>query len=474
MAIVSKIRTLLNTAIRPRLDSLAARLIAAAAVWTIIGLVAGGFILASVYRASVAQRFDDRLRSDLDELIAAAEPEEPPNTGVLLAGRLSDPRYERVYSGSYWQVTPQKKSGYAAPQSSRSLWDKSLETEHAQSSGQVTYAYANGPEGQHLRVLERRIEFGPPQDQPKSGPRAFTMLVAADLSEVENDVSRFNRTLFWSFLIFGAGLIALMFVQVRIALRPLRRVSDSLARIRAGHARRLEGRFPAEIAPLASELNSLIEHSGEVVARARTHVSNLAHSLKTPLTVLSSEASAQPGQLADAVSKQVLTMRRQVDHYLARGRAAGALAVLGNRAQARPVLDDLCRTLRRIHASRGIEIALDCPMSTAFRGERQDLEEMAGNLIDNACKWAKSRVAVVASRDGAMLLIKVEDDGPGLSAEDRERALVRGERLDESVPGSGLGLAIVRDIAQLYGGELTLSDAALGGLLATLKLPAIT
>jgi signal transduction histidine kinase len=247
-----------------------------------------------------------------------------------------------------------------------------------------------------------------------------------------------------------------------------------LARIRDGKARRLEGRFPAEIAPLAGELNSLIQHSEEVVGRARTHVANLAHFLKTPLTVLSSEAEAQPGPLADAVKRQVDSMRRQVDHYLARGRAAGALDVLGNRTKVKSVLDDLARVLERIHEARGIEIEVDCSPELFFRGERQDLEEMSGNLIDNACKWAKSRVVVTATAAAnAKWQLKVEDDGPGLAPEDRERVLERGGRLDESVPGSGLGLSIVEDIAKLYGGTFELGTSLLGGLEARLSLPAV-
>jgi signal transduction histidine kinase len=253
----------------------------------------------------------------------------------------------------------------------------------------------------------------------------------------------------------------------------LRRAREALARIRSGAARRLEGKFPAEIAPLAAELNSLIEHSAEVVGRARTHVSNLAHYLKTPLTVLASEAEADPGVLAEAVKRQVDIMRRQVDHYLVRARAAGALDVLGNRTLVAPVLDDLARVLDRVHAERGIAIAVDCPASLAFRGDRQDLEEMAGNLMDNACKWASSRVAVKALGEGARLVLTVEDDGPGLAPTDLGRVLQRGQRLDESVPGSGLGLSIVRDISKLYGGGLELGQSPLGGLSAVLDLPAI-
>src|SRR6185312_12849048 len=278
--------------------------------------------------------------------------------------------------------------------------------------------------------------------------------------------------LFWAFAIFGLGLIAAIFLQVRIGLRPLRRVRVGLARVRNGQAPRLEGRFPAEISPLVRELNSLIDHNTEVVERARTQVSNLAHSLKTPLSVLASEASAQPGPLAQVVSARVGNMRRQIDQYLARARAAGAANILGSRAQVKPVLDDLARTLSRIHGERDLSISAECSPALIFRGDRQDLEEMAGNLMDNACKWAHARVeAQAASKPDGELDICVDDDGPGLEPDEMSKVGTRGERLDESVPGSGFGLAIVRDIAGLYGGSLELGESPMGGLRATLRLP---
>jgi len=322
--------------------------------------------------------------------------------------------------------------------------------------------------------VSRRVDLTP----DNSGDAEFTFLVGGDMSEVDRQTREFNTTLFWSFLVLGLALTSAILVQVRIGLQPLRRVSEALARIRDGEARRLHGHFPTEIAPLASELNSLIRHSEEVVGRARTHVSNLAHFLKTPLSVLAAEAEAHEkdaaaAPLAEMVKRQVFAMRRQVDHYLARARAAGSLDVLGNRTQVSGVMEDLARVIERIHAARGIRIEATSADEIYFRGERQDLEEMLGNLIDNGSKWAKSRVRVAASQTPGRLVLTVEDDGPGLSAEQRAQVGARGERLDESVPGSGLGLAIVRDISKLYGGFLALEASPLGGLLARLELPAI-
>jgi signal transduction histidine kinase len=407
-------------------------------------------------------------------MIAAAEPNA--EGAVSLQGRFADPRFERVYSGWYWEITPE---GPKAPltnlaQISRSLFDRTIKVTDFTRSRGLVWGHGEGPDAQRLRFVARRIEFPAPAAAQKGATRAYSLLIAADVTQVEDEIVKFNGILFWSLAILGVGLIGAIFIQVRIGLQPLNRVSLALARIREGQARRLEGRFPAEIAPLASELNSLIEHSAEVVGRARTHVSNLAHFLKTPLSVLASEASAHPGSLATAVLRQVAVMRRQVDHYLTRARAAGAVDVLGNRTNVRPVIDDLARVLTRIHADRRVIIDVDCPRDLAFRGERQDLEEMVGNLIDNACKWAQARVLVWARRtSGASLEISVGDDGAGIDPEERAHVGERGERLDESVPGTGLGLAIVRDIAKLYGGSLALGDSPLGGLEARLTLPAI-
>lgn len=452
-----------------RLNSLAARLIAAAAIWTMLGLAVGGVVLSNAFRNAAQDSFDARLSTDMDGLIAAAEPD--PEGGVVLQDRFINHQFDRVYSGLYYQIKP--IGAGPGGQISRSLFDQGLSVTGNVRRGAISYGFAVGPENQHLHVLSRRVEFPISATPDLTDTRAYTFIVAGDLSAVDAESAAFNGTLIWSFLLLGLGLVVAVFLQVRVGLLPLRRLKEALSRIRNGTATNLEGNFPAEIAPLATELNSLIEHSNEVVGRARTHVSNLAHFLKTPLSVLASEAEAEPGLLSDQVRRQVDTMRRQVDHYLARARAAGSVNVLGNRTQVAPVLSDLARILTRIHAERAITIEWDCSADLYFRGERQDLEEMAGNLMDNACKWAASRVVVRAAREGGQLILTVADDGPGLSPEDRARVGTRGERLDESVPGSGLGLAIVRDISKLYAGFLELDASSLGGLEARLTLPAI-
>jgi signal transduction histidine kinase len=447
---------------RLRFESLSSRLIAVAAIWTILALLVGGAVLSNAFRVAAQNSFDMALASDMDGLIAAAEPD--PNGGVMLQGRFLNHNFDRVYSGLYYQI----RAGTTGGQISRSLFDREIEIRNTERKGALTWGEADGPEGQHLRVVSRRVDLAP--NQPAG---EFTFVVAGDMVEVERQTGEFNTVLIWSFVILGLGLIIAILLQVRVGLLPLRRVSEALARIRDGKARRLDGHFPTEIEPLATELNSLIQHSEEVVGRARTHVSNLAHFLKTPLSVLAAEADAQPGPLADSIKRQVFSMRRQVDHYLSRARAAGSLDVLGNRTQVSTVMDDLARVIGRIHAPRGIVIDAECSDLIYFRGERQDLEEMLGNLIDNGCKWARARVRVRCKSAAGRLSLTIEDDGPGLSAQQRTQVGERGERLDESVPGSGLGLAIVRDISKLYGGFFALDASPMGGVMACLELPAI-
>ncbi len=265
--------------------------------------------------------------------------------------------------------------------------------------------------------------------------------------------------------------------QVRFGLAPLKRISDALAAIRAGTAERLEGQFPIEIAPLARETNALIDANREIVERARTHVGNLAHALKTPLSVVVNEAAGRDDPLAAKVTEQANIMRDQITRHLERARLAAGLKVVGSVTSVVPVVTALIRTMEKIHKGRGIVIDLNAPVDVRFRGERQDLEEMVGNLVDNACKWAQMRVSVelvAERRDGAPAArIIIDDDGPGLSPSQRDQVARRGRRLDETKPGSGLGLSIVLELAALYGGNLQLGNAPIGGLRAELVLPAV-
>jgi signal transduction histidine kinase len=439
--------------------SLALRLIVGAGVWIAAALLAGGFVLSTLFHDTVENSFDARLVVLLESLVAVAELDAQGQP--QLTRSVGEPRFDQTYSGWYWEIAEDGKPLLR----SRSLWDQELALSTVPATTGAVQHDIVGPDDTPLRITERDITL------PGSGKR-LRFAVAGETSEIEDAVRSFNATLIWALGLLGLGLIVALLIQIFFGLQPLRRIRQAIVAVRTGRAQRLEGRFPLEIEPLSNELNVLIEHNAAVLERARTQVSNLAHALKTPLSVLTNEANASDGPLAETVRRQTAAMRKQVDHYLARARTAAAAKVLGARADVAPVVEDLRRTLARIHIDRQIQIDTQLPSGLAFRGERQDLEEMLGNLADNACKWARRSVAIEARRDGGRLIFTVDDDGPGLPAEQREAVFRRGNRLDERVPGTGHGLAIVREIAELYEGSVALDDSPRGGLRATLSLPA--
>ncbi|HEU4662168.1 MAG TPA: sensor histidine kinase [Pseudolabrys sp.] len=454
-----------------RANSLALRLFLSATAWTVAILLVTGFVLSSLYRQTVERAFDRRLDVYLRTLVAdVASPEEG---NEKFPQSISEPLFELPLSGWYWQVT-RTDPGKHDVRSSRSLWDGGLP--HLQDQGIAAgtngarEGYVDGPEDQRLRLVERNIDLG---DEGH-----YLVAVAGDAAEIVNETRSFDRALIITFAILAIVLLLTTMFQVRFGLAPLKRITNGLAAIRAGTAESLGGEFPVEIAPLARETNALIDANREIVERARTHVGNLAHALKTPLSVMVNEASANPGDpLARKVLEQTEIMHDQVARHLQRARLAARLTTLGAMTEVAPVVIALSRTMEKIHHDRAVAIELRLDKAARFRGERPDLEEMIGNLVDNACKWATSRVVVevVCERPPSgppILRTMVDDDGRGLSAAEREQVAKRGRRLDETKPGSGLGLSIVVELAALYGGELKLSNAPLGGLRAELVLPA--
>jgi len=456
-----------------RRSSLATRLFLSATAWVVVILLITGVILSSVYRDATERAFDRRLNLYLRTLVAeVATPDEPPDRQFQSLG---EPLFELPLSGWYWQIirTDSEKEDARA---SRSLWDKKLpklEDHGAEmSAAGIRLGYIEGPEGQTLRMVERPVDLG--------ADGKFLVDVAGDASEIFDETRNFDYYLGGTFVALSIVLVLTTIFQVRFGLAPLKRISDAIADIRSGRAERLEGEFPVEIAPLARETNALIDANREIVERARTHVGNLAHAIKTPLSVIVNEATAHSADLfATKVLEQADVMRDQVAHHLERARIAARLTIIGTITEVGPVVDALRRTMEKIHRDRGVAIEVCLGAQAKFRGERQDLEEMVGNLVDNACKWAASRVFIEVlaeqpAEPGAtsMLRIIVDDDGRGLSAEERAQVSRRGQRLDESKPGSGLGLSIVVDLAALYGGSLTLGRAPIGGLRAELLLPA--
>jgi signal transduction histidine kinase len=455
-----------------RANSLALRLFVSATVWIALILFVTGFVLSGLYRDSVERSFDRRLAVYLKTLIAdLASPDIPvERTGEMLG----EPLFELPLSGWYWQVTRLDRSKPEVT-SSRSLWDRGLAhlSEHnVQPDAEgLRKAYVQGPEVQRLRLVERNVDLGV--------DGRFLVAVGGDAAELDDEVFAFDGAIVTTFLVLAAVLLLTTLFQVRFGLAPLNRISRGLAAIRSGKAEKLAGSFPVEIEPLARETNALIDANREIVERARTHVGNLAHALKTPLSVMMNEAAARSDDpLADKVREQTAIMREQVTRHLERARIAARVAVVGSITEVAPVVQALARTIEKTHHEKNIAIDLDIQAADArFRGERQDLEEMVGNLVDNACKWAGARVSIEVMGEQPepgrqVVRIIVDDDGPGLTPAQRDQVSRRGQRLDESKPGSGLGLSIVVELAGLYGGALNLGTAPIGGLRAELALPA--
>ncbi|PZF77749.1 sensor histidine kinase [Aestuariivirga litoralis] len=453
-----------------RPSSLSSRLILSSLVVSVVLLAATGLLLANLFTAALERNFDQRLRSVLDGLLANIEV--TAEGSPRLSAAIVDPRFGLPLSGWYWQVVPVDKAGGAADLASNSLLEQrlTLPPELAGKEG-VQGFYLTDTLGVTLRAIEQVFTL-------PGSTRKYSVLVAGNYDELSAEVRSFNRALVVSLVVLALGLALAVLAQVRFGLRPLRAMQANLLAIRQGGASELKGEYPAEIRPVAEELNLLIQSNAEIVERARTQVGNLAHALKTPLSVLTNEAAGQETPLAAKVAEQAGLMRDQVNLYLDRARRAARAQGLGAVTEVKPVLDALARTLERINRDKGVTVTVDCPDGLRFRGERQDLEEMVGNLLDNACKWAAGRVSVAARLQAAtagrsLLAIAVEDDGPGLPAEKRAEALKRGQRMDETKPGSGLGLSIVRETAAMYAGSVQLDDAALGGLRVLLTLPAV-
>ncbi len=449
--------------------SIASRLFLAAAFWSASILIVAGIGLSALNAGSAEQNFDDTLELYAKALVAnvAVAAEE----GRAAPPPVVAPQFELAFSGWYWQITRLDKPT-AEIRTSKSLFGSQLPRLPASAADAENFArgYVSGPGDKRLRVIERAIDAG---DEGR-----YLVQVAANAEVIRAQIVQFEYALSATFLVLAAALIGSTALAVRFGLRPLRRLRDSLIAIRRGEAERIQGEYPRDLRPLAAELNLLLDANREVVRRARTQVGNLAHALKTPLSVIVNEAEAGSPRLAEKVQEQAQVMSRQVTFYLDRARAAARATSIGVATEYAPVIDGLLRTFQKVYRERDLAFESASPPGLRFRGEAQDLTDLVGNLLDNAGKWAKARILVTAERDlsddpsgRSYFLVHIDDDGPGLDPEARATALERGRRLDESRPGSGLGLSIVVDLASNYGGALELGESALGGLRATLRLP---
>ena len=468
--------------------SLVLRLVRSAILWALPILIFTAAVLTWFYRSSTYRIFDDPMVSAVTALIASADvPEGGEISQLDLVREPTDPRYQRALSGRYWLIGTMNGTGEVTPiKTSRSLYGETLNLTPREARGLMDnpgieqVISSVGPDKEPLRVLARYITL------PNAGEQAVVIMAAADRRPASKAVGRFAALASGLMLLLSAGLVTAVFTQVRLGLKPLFDLRESVADVREGRATRVDGQYPPEIQPLATELNFLIDHNKDVVERARTHVGNLAHALKTPLAVLMNESESRKKKrandttdfakdnFANIVERQTNTMRNQVDHHLRRARAASRGQLIGVSTDVDEVLFSLARTLPRMFRAKDIDMRADIEVGLCFRGEKRDLEEMAGNLMENACKWTKTIVrveAVASAEDAANFVITVEDDGPGLAEADYATALKRGERLDEATPGTGFGLAIVDDLARAYKGSVVLSRSDLGGLCVRLTLP---
>ena len=450
--------------------SLARRLVLLAAIWSVAVLLVTGVALTALFQREAVNRFDEGLMDTVDGLYAGSSIDDQ---GQVDAPPLTDSRATRAYSGKYWQIAEivDGKVRALANGRSRSLWDSALNGPPNGAAaltvqpGKPIFYDTIGPVGEPLRAAALLTRL-----PGRAAPVIF--MAAEDRTPVDAASRGFAAVTAGALVVLGLGLVLAVFIQVRVGLSPLFALRREVAAVRTGRSERVVGDYPSELQPLAEELNALVAHDQEVMERQRTHVGNLAHALKTPLSVMLTEAERQPGALAEVVTRQADSMRSQVDHHLRRARAAARSQGLRERTPVAPVLEELSHALERIFRDRGVEIDWRANDDLVFQGERQDLMEIVGNVLENACKYGDDHVRVAASADGpGRFRLVVDDNGPGLPPERRQEVLKRGARLDESAPGSGLGLAIVDDLARAYGGAISLADSPLGGLRVSVDLP---
>jgi signal transduction histidine kinase len=460
--------------------SLVLRLVRISTMWAVPVLLITAFALIWFYRASTYKIFDDPLINTIQALVASVETT-PGNDGVekslVLSSEPIDPRYQLALSGRYWLIGEMGDEGRIETiLSSPSLYDATLVLPIKDAikvktrPGDVVRSISVGPDREPLRLAAQSVVFS------AMGERPIVIIAAADRRPAARAVLQFSFIALGLMVVLACGLVIAIFMQVRMGLRPLFELQERVADVREGISAEVEGRYPREIKPLADELNSLITHNRDVVEHARTHVANLAHALKTPLAVLVNETdNAKSSRLADIVNRQADIMSKQVDHHLRRARAVARGQSIGSKTQLSPTLSSLVLTLQRIYRDKDLDIQLDIAEDQFFRGEKRDLEEMIGNLLDNACKWTKSKIHIHAIWIEGEKIIEliVDDDGPGLKDEQYDLVLKRGARLDEATPGSGFGLSIVNDLVHAYNGSLVLGKSPLGGLRVTLRIPGV-
>lgn len=442
--------------------SLKNRLIAAAAAWIAFGVILAWLILSNVFQTHVKQQFYDELFVHLEELQRLARIE---NGQAVLRAPLSDPRYDVQNSGFYWEI--QQSDQVLARSASLKAAPLQTPDDHRRDIGVHTHAIS-GPTGTLL--VAEKLDWREPQKAP------IQFLIGTDERHLDAIVDSFNHTLSWALTIFGLSMVLAAALLIVYAMRPLGQVYAALHRVQTGKAKTLTGTHPAEVQPLIDSLNALLDSTHELIQRARTQAGNLAHGLKTPLAILTDEAYRLQEQGQSASSATILEqcgrMQTHIDYQTTRARIVANRLSPGSAADVKKTAEEVITAMSRLYQSRNVRFESSVQGTALVACDAQDMQELLGNLADNAGKHARSLVAIGAKRrDSGVLEITVADDGPGLPPEAHEIVFEVGQTWDTQKVGSGLGLAITRDLVTLYGGTITLGSSPLGGLLVTITLP---
>ena len=446
-----------------RKGSIAFSLFWLSAAWLILALVGTAFLLTDLYSRALDSNLINQLRFNIDTLSSATLDSRDPEFDDIT---MTDPRYSRAATGWYWVIRDENEQTIATSGSAVGMLMPQIDAPF--DADNYRAALLEDEADNRIRAIERATT---------SNGRPLHIMVTGNVDDILKSAGEFRGQTLIVLGAVGVALAIMSGIVARLALRPIGRLGEAIEKVREGEAETITGTYPREIAPLAEEVNELLRSNTQIIERARNAVGNLAHGLKTPLAVMRNEASAAgDNPLARVVTSESEKMTQLVTTYLDRARIAARTSVVGKRADATMIMLRLVRVMEKLN--KHVTIAFKRPDAALpwFRGDEGDLEEMAGNLLDNACKWSKGSIAVTMSAERnptqQFLIIRIEDDGPGLTEEEAQKVLRRGVRLDEKTPGSGLGLDIVKELVDVYGGSLQLRRSVLGGVLAELKLPA--
>lgn len=429
-----------------------------------IALLLANFVIGNLFKEHATRQFESTLQSYFFQVASLAERNQ--HTGELVfAPSMTEPRWSTPLSGLYWQAN--LTDGRTIR--SRSLWDSTLKTQRLNEPGKAYFYSINLEHGQQLLALSKQIELGGVDATP------FLLTIAADTAELDQSIRQFQSQIQWYLVILAIALLGIVVLQITIGLSPLGKLKTAIFRLRTGDTATIEGQFPSEFSPLVNDFNSVIEQNHQLVIKARTQAGNLAHAIKTPLTVITNALESKTISDADfrqLALEQTTLAKEQVDWSLARAKIITRTRNITLKTPVISAVQSIVRVMEKVYADKSLVIAVDMPApSIQFNGEERDLHEIVGNLIDNACKWARKQVLISANAQKQWFSISIGDDGPGIHADQHAHVMQRGARLDELTPGSGLGLAIADDLVTIYGGNIRMDQSPLGGLKVTVTLP---